>query len=98
MPAVLSKKPAVRNDRLSIRVDRKRKAVIARAAKQQGVSISEFVLENAYQMARTLVSDDGKLDLTRKQVAEIFDALDNPKPEKVAAFRKLLNTRTILDG
>lgn len=37
--------------RLSIRVDPKRKAVIARAAKQLGQTISDFVLVNAYQMA-----------------------------------------------
>src|SRR5690348_14846288 len=37
--------------RLSIRVDAARKAVIARAAKQHGDTLSDFVLENAYQMA-----------------------------------------------
>jgi hypothetical protein len=42
---------------LSIRVDPERKAVIARAAKQHGHTISEFVLENAYQMATKLLAD-----------------------------------------
>src|SRR5437667_9799355 len=38
-----------KESRLSIRVDPERKAVIARAAKQLGHTISDFVMENAYQ-------------------------------------------------
>ncbi|HMP03798.1 MAG TPA: DUF1778 domain-containing protein [Gemmatales bacterium] len=49
---------ATKHDRLSIRVDPARKAVIARAAKQLGDSISEFVLENAYQVATELLADE----------------------------------------
>ena len=39
-----------KESRLSIRVDPERKAVIARAAKQLGHTISDFVLETAYQI------------------------------------------------
>ena len=45
-----------KESRLSIRVDPARKAVIARAAKQYGRTISDFVLENAYQMATELLA------------------------------------------
>jgi uncharacterized protein (DUF1778 family) len=44
--------------RLSIRVDPVRKAVIARAAKLHGDTLSDFVLENAYQMAAELLADE----------------------------------------
>ena len=84
--------------RLSIRVDAVRKAVIARAAKQHGNTISEFVLENAYQVATELLRDEGTISLSRKQLAHIFEVLDHPPAKSVAAVRKLLHERTILDG
>ena len=46
MPKIRSTS-SIKNGRLSIRVDPKRKAAIARAAKQHGQTISDFVLENA---------------------------------------------------
>jgi uncharacterized protein (DUF1778 family) len=90
-------KPAP-GSRLSIRVDATRKAVIARAAKQRGETLSDFVLENAYQVATELLADEGPISLNRKQVAHIMETLDNPPPASVAALRKLLTDRSILDG
>jgi len=84
--------------RLSIRVDARRKAVIARAARQHGDTLSDFVLENAYQMATELLTDEEPLSLSRKQVIQIFETLDHPPAKKVAALRKLLSERSILDG
>jgi uncharacterized protein (DUF1778 family) len=89
---------AVRESRLSIRVDLTRKEVIARAAESQGATISEFVLENAYQMANVLLADEGKLALSKKQVAHIFDVLDRPPAKSMAAVRKLLKEPSVLDG
>jgi uncharacterized protein (DUF1778 family) len=89
---------STRASRLSIRVDAARKAVIARAAKQLGDTLSDFVLENAYQMARELLADAGAVSLSRKQLAQIFEALDHPPAKSVAAIRKLLSERSILDG
>ena len=87
-----------KESRLSIRVDPERKAVIARAAKQHGHTISDFVLENAYQMATELLADEGTITLSKKQVAHIFEVLDHPPAKSVAAVRKLLTERSILDG
>jgi len=89
---------STKESRLSIRVDPERKAVIVRAAKQHGHTISDFVIENAYQMATELLADEGKIALSRKQVAQIFEALDHPPAKSVAAIRKLLTERSILDG
>lgn len=97
----MAKKRASRRgkeSRLSIRVDAARKAVIARAAKQFGHTLSEFVLENAYQVATELLTDEQPISLTQKQLAHIFETLDNPPAGNVAAVRKLLSERTILDG
>lgn len=49
-------KPA-QGSRLSIRVDPARKAVIAQAARQHGETLSEFVLENADQVAAELLAE-----------------------------------------
>ena len=87
-----------KESRLSIRVDPQRKAVIARAAKQYSRTISDFVLENAYQMATELLVDEGTIALSKKQVAHIFEVLDHPPAKSVAAVRKLLTERSILDG
>ncbi len=78
--------------------DAQRKAVIARAAKQHGHTISDFVLENAYQMANELLADEGTIELGKKQLAQIFAVLDRPPAKSVAALRKLLTERSILDG
>ena len=87
-----------KESRLSIRVDPERKAVIARAAKQHGHTISDFVLENAYQMATEVLVDEGTVVLSKKQLAHIFAVLDHPPAKSVAAVRKLLIERSILDG
>jgi uncharacterized protein (DUF1778 family) len=89
---------STRESRLSIRVDSARKAIIARAAKRQGVTLSDFVLENAYQMATELLADEEAISLSRKQLAHIFETLDRPPATSVAAVRKLLSERLILDG
>lgn len=89
---------STKESRLSIRVDAKRKAVIARAAKKHGETLSDFVLENAYQMATELLADAEAISLNRKQLVHIFETLDHPPPTSVAAVRKLLSERSILDG
>lgn len=89
---------STKESRLSIRVDAKRKAIIAKAAKQHGATISDFVIDNAYQVASELLVDEGVFSLSKKQIAHIFGTLDNPPAESVAAIRKLLNERSILDG
>jgi len=90
--------PSARESRLSLRVDAARKAVIARAAKLRGDTLSDFVLENAYQMASELLVDEEAVSLSRKQLVHIFETLDRPPPASVAAVRKLLTERSILDG
>jgi uncharacterized protein (DUF1778 family) len=87
-----------KESRLSIRVDPVRKAVIARAAKQHGDNLSDFVVENVYQLATELLADEGTIALSKKQVAHIFEVLDHPPSKSVAAVRKLLTERSILDG
>ncbi|OWK38076.1 hypothetical protein FRUB_07196 [Fimbriiglobus ruber] len=71
--------------------------VIARAAQQRGETLSDFVLENAYQVATELLADEGPGSLNKKQLAHIFETLDHPPAKSVEAIRKLLPERSILD-
>lgn len=87
-----------RKSRLSIRVDAARKAVIARAAKRLGNTLSDFVLDHAFQIATELLVDEEGTSLTRKQLAHIFETLDHPPAKSVAAVRKLLSEPSILDA
>lgn len=98
---IMSKSRAIRaakEARLSIRVAAAWRAVIARAAKLHGDTISNFVLENADQMATELLADEGVVSLGKKQLARIFEALDHPSTKSAAAIRKLLSERSVLDG
>ena len=55
-------------------------------------------MRNGYQIATELLADEGTVSLSKKQVAHIFESLDNPPASSVAAVRKLLTERSILDG
>ena len=88
----------MKETRLSIRVDALRKAVIARAAKQRGETISDFVLDNAYQIASELIANEGAITLSKKQLTHLIETLDRPPAKSIAAVRKLLTERSILDG
>lgn len=89
---------AGKKGRLSIRVDPRRKAVITRAARLQGDSLSDFVVDTAYQLATELLTDECGVALNRKQIVHIFETLDRPPAKSVTAVRKLLTGRSILDG
>ena len=67
-------------------------------AKRHGHTISDFVLENAFQMATELLADERTITLSKRQVTHIFDVLYRPPDKSVAAVRKLLKERSILDG
>jgi uncharacterized protein (DUF1778 family) len=58
---------------------------------------SDFSLETAYQVARELLADEGPMSLTRTQLAHIFETLDDPPAQSVAAICNLLKDRSILD-
>lgn len=49
-------------------------------------------------MATELLADEGTISLSKRQVAHIFEVLDQPAAQSVAAIRKLLTERSILDG
>ena len=95
MPGTQTFEP--QESRISMRVDPHRKAMIARAAKIQHTTISDFMLENAYQVASEIVADETNITITKKQFEHLCRALDNPPKKNLAKMRKLLNTKTVFD-
>jgi len=95
---VAKNRSANKDSRLSIRIDPVRRAVIARAAKCQGDTLSDFLLDSAYQMASELLADVRPISLSRKQLAQIFATLDYPPAKNIAGLRKLFSERSVLDG
>ena len=49
-------------------------------------------------MATELLADEGTIVLSKNQLAHILELLDHPPSKSVAAVRKLLTERSILDG
>ncbi len=84
--------------RISMRIDPQRKAVIARAAQLRHTTISNFVLDHAYQIASGIVADETSIVMTDKQFEAFCRVLDNPPKASLAKMRKLLNTKTVFDA
>lgn len=83
--------------RISMRVDPERKAVIARAAHIRHTTISDFVIENAYDAAREIIAEETQIRMTKEQFEHMCQVLDAPPAENVKKMRKLLTNKTVLD-
>ncbi len=83
--------------RISVRVRPADKSLIARAAQIQRTTVTEFILENALQAARSLVTEEKNLELTPEQFKRFCRALDHPPAKNLEAMRRLLNEPSVLD-
>jgi uncharacterized protein (DUF1778 family) len=83
--------------RISMRIDPDRKAMIARAAHLQHKTLSDFVIDHAYQIASNIVAEEATLTMTEKQFDHFCQLLDQPPLENIQRMRNLLNKKTVLD-
>lgn len=77
-------------DRLEMRLPRKEKGLLARAARIQGVKLSQFVLGPALKHARKVIAEAEQVTTTAQGYRDVLDALAKPpKPAKtlIAAMR-----------
>jgi uncharacterized protein (DUF1778 family) len=72
----------VRDENLLVRVDRRSKALLRRAAEARGLSISDYVRSRIVPLARQDVveADTGVLKLSRDDQVALWQALQNPPP------------------
>lgn len=86
-----------KEQRISMRIDPERKAVISRAAQLRHTTISTFMIENSYDAASALLADQTQIFMSKEAIEHFFEVLDNPPPKSIKAIRKLLSEPSILD-
>jgi uncharacterized protein (DUF1778 family) len=75
--------------RINLRTSVEAKAMIERAATLMGTTVSSFMLQNAYDAARRIVSETDTLLLTQRDFEAFTASIESP-PKPKAALRKLM--------
>lgn len=78
--------------RINLRTSPEAKALIERAAAIMGSTVSSFMLQNAYEAARRIVTDKDTIMLSQRDFAAFIAACENPPPP-TPALRKLMASR-----
>lgn len=78
--------------RINLRTSADAKAMIERAAALMGTTVSSFMLQNAYEAARRLVSENDTLMLTQRDFEAFAASMEHP-PKPKATLRKLMAHR-----
>lgn len=88
MPATLANESA----RINLRTSAEAKAMIERAAALMGTTVSSFMLQNAYEAARRIVTENNTLLMTERDFEAFTSSIENP-PQPKSALRKLMARR-----
>jgi len=78
--------------RINLRTSAEAKAMIERAAELSGTTVSSFMLQNAFEAARRIVSETDTLLLTQRDFEAFTAAIEKP-PKPRTALRKLMARR-----
>lgn len=78
--------------RINLRTSIEAKEMIERAAALMGTTVSAFMLQNAFEAARRIVSETNTLLMTQRDF-EMFTASIEKPPKPKAALRKLMAPR-----
>lgn len=70
--------PVETNDRMSLRIASDEKSLLMRAAALQHTNLTEFVLRNVMSVARKIIDENERLELTERDSLHVLDLLDNP--------------------
>jgi uncharacterized protein (DUF1778 family) len=98
VPKTRSGQTAARESRLNVRIKPAQKAVIAQAARLRHTSITDFVVEHAFQAASQLIAEETQLVMSPGQYRQFCRALDSPPAKNLKAMQKLLSEPSVLDG
>jgi uncharacterized protein (DUF1778 family) len=88
MPTTLTNESA----RINLRTSAEAKAIIERAAALMGTTVSSFMLQNAFEAARRIVSETDTLLLTQRDFEAFAASIENP-PKPKTALHKLMARR-----
>jgi len=78
--------------RINLRTSAEAKAMIERAAALMGTTVSSFMLQNAFEAARRIVSETDTLLLTQRDFDAFTPSVENP-PKPNAALCELMARR-----
>ncbi len=76
-----------RSERLQARVNTNTKSLIEHAASLRGISVSDFLINSAYDAATKTIEEYEVIHLNQEASKAFFDVIENP-PEANEAFRK----------
>lgn len=88
MPTTLASESA----RINLRTSAEAKAIIERAAALMGTTVSSFMLQNAYEAARRIVTENNTLLMTERDFEAFTSSIENP-PKPKPTLRKLMARR-----
>ena len=96
----MSRAPArsdrIRDESLLVRVDRRSKSLLRKAAAARGLSVSDYVRSRVVPLAQQdlIEADTGVLKLSRDDQVALWRALQNPRPPTPAqrALGKLIRS------
>jgi uncharacterized protein (DUF1778 family) len=83
---------AARTGRLGLRTTPQQEAVLRRAAEVSHKSMTEFILDSAYQVAEQTLLDQRLFMLTGAQAGALLDLLDRPAKSN-AGLKDLFSRR-----
>lgn len=81
---------------LNIRISKQQKEVIGQAAALRKVSLSEFVIENAFEAATQVLADNTRFVLSSEKWEQFCKALDAP-PKTLPALKELFSRPSPFD-
>lgn len=70
--------PVENNERMSLRIDSEEKLLLMRAAALQHTNLTEFVIRNVMSVARKVIDENERMELTERDSLYVLDLLDNP--------------------
>ena len=84
------------NSRMSLRVRAEEKAMLLRAAALKHTDLTDFVLQHALRVAKTVIEEAEHIQLSERDSLRVLDLLENPpKPNsKLRAAARALPKRS----
>ncbi|MBX9771330.1 MAG: DUF1778 domain-containing protein [Candidatus Obscuribacterales bacterium] len=98
--ASTQRKPAIQRTTkaktLNLRVTEAQKSAFEQAALIKQTKVSNFILDNAYEVAQEIIRDQYVMSVSKDQWKSICHALDNP-PRSNPALRKLMRSKSVFE-
>jgi len=94
-PKVAQKTP-LRDTKVQLRMRPLQKQIISRAAELRQTTLTNFMVEHAFDAAQNILADQAHFYLSPKKWDEFMAALDAP-PKDLPQLRKLLTVPSVFD-